>query len=133
MNVPAPPLNGLTGTAVHVPGVPGTGGGPVVGPPVGVGDAVRLGVALVVGGEVVGGLVVVGADVVEVAPLHVTLLRLKLVGAGFAEPFQLALNPNVAVPLVARLPFQAALAAVTALPLCVMTEFQDWVTSWPPA
>jgi hypothetical protein len=56
---------------------------------------------------------VVGPD----PPLHVAPLRLNVAGAGLDAPFQDALNPNVAVPLVAMLPFHAALEAVTALPL----------------
>src|SRR5438128_2504114 len=43
MNVPAPPLNGLTGTAVQVPGVPTTDGGVLVG---------GASVGAVVGGDV---------------------------------------------------------------------------------
>ena len=112
MNVPAPPLKGLTGTAVQVPGVPGTGGGPVVGPVLGVGEVVRLGVGDGDGLEVRLGLALglgpavvrdgVGDDAVE--PLQVVPLKVKLAGAGLLELFQLALKPNEAVPLVATAP-----------------------------
>src|SRR3989442_474984 len=87
MNVPAPPLNGFTGTALQVPGVPGTGGGGLVGPVVGVG--------------VGPGLVVVGlADGLPTAPVQVTPLRVKLPGTGLLEPFHVPLKPKLTVPPV---------------------------------
>src|SRR3954452_12647663 len=114
MNVPAPPLNGLTGTADQVPGVPGTAGGGLVGPvPVGGGPAVvGAGPPVVGAGRVVAGPVVaepvVGAAVVRVAgaadvataPVHAQPFRLKLDGTGLADPFQDPLNPKLTPPLV---------------------------------
>jgi hypothetical protein len=95
MNVPAPPLNGLTGTALQVPGVPGTGGG-FVPPPggglelgltEGLGDTLGLGLALRDGEA--------AADDGEVTlPVQVTPLRVKLVGTGFDEPFHAPLKPK---------------------------------------
>src|SRR5262245_59597877 len=102
MNVPAPPLKGLTGTAVQVPGVPGTGGGPVLGVRLGVtlgeADGVRLADGLGEALRVGDGLVLVGGALVTVEPVQVTPLRVNEVGAGLAKPFQFALKPKAAVP-----------------------------------
>src|SRR5690349_19646185 len=111
MKVPAPPLNGFCGTAVHVPGVPGTGGGGPAEPPpavgVGVGVGVRDGVGLTVGltvgdGDVVRVGLALGVPVAA-APVHTVPFRLKLVGTGL-EPDHVPLNPKLAVPLVAMDP-----------------------------
>src|SRR4051794_26029267 len=106
MNVPAPPLYGLTGTAVQAPGVPGTDGGALVGGTL-VGGVVGGGVGGG-GGGVVGGVVgvvvglvvgeVVGGVVVVTPPVHATPLRVKAVGDGL-EPVQEPLKPKLAVPL----------------------------------
>src|SRR3954471_13186945 len=111
MNVPAPLLNGFTGAAVQVPGVPGTAGGldppDGVGVGVGVGEAVAVGVgdAVRVGVGVGAPVVCIGGGGLLVGPVvrwHAPPWRGKRAGAGFTEPFQLALNPNVVLALVPR-------------------------------
>ncbi|MFJ6164512.1 hypothetical protein ACIQH6_05280 [Micromonospora orduensis] len=77
---------------------------PPVVPPFWVAQPTRPVCGGLVGGGVVGGGVVGGGVVVGVVPpVQATLLRVKLVGAGLLEPFQLALKPNEVLPLVARL------------------------------
>ncbi|GIH14860.1 hypothetical protein Raf01_30320 [Rugosimonospora africana] len=108
MKVPAPPLYGFTGTAVQLPGVPGTGGGELVPPPdVGVGDGETVldGVGdgeTVLDGVGLGDLVPVGVAVgLDTPPVQETPLRAKAVGDGLVDPFQVPLNPKLAVALVA--------------------------------
>ena len=63
-------------------------------------------------------------------PLHATPLSAKFAGTGLPlvhEP----LNPKLALPLVARLPFQPTLRAVTCAPLCETVAFQACVICWP--
>ncbi len=57
-----------------------------------------------VGGGVVGGAVVAGGVVGVTPPVQVTPLTAKLVGTGLLLSFQVPLNPNDVVALVARLP-----------------------------
>jgi hypothetical protein len=128
MNVPAAPLNGFTGTALQVPGVPGTPGGGLDAPPLGEGLGLAEGLDVGDGALGLGDAV---RDGVATAPLHTTPLRLKLAGAGFDEPFHDALNPKLVVPPVASAPFQVAFVAVTALPLCVADALHACVTACP--
>src|SRR6266508_3568040 len=64
-------------------------------------------------------------------PLQATPLSAKLVGAGLLLLFHEPLNPKLALPLVARLPFQVTLRAVTWAPLCDTVAFQACVTCCP--
>jgi hypothetical protein len=65
----------------------------------------------------------VGDEVAATRPVQVTPLSEKLAGTGLLEPFQVPLNPNVAVPFVAIVPFHGALVTVTAAPLCLADAF----------
>lgn len=77
---------------------------PPVVPPFWVAQPTSVDGCWVLGGGVLDGGGVVGGGVVGVVlPVQATLFRVKLLGAGLLE-FQLALKPNVALALVARLP-----------------------------
>jgi hypothetical protein len=63
--------------------------------------------------------------------LQATPLSAKLVGVGLLLLFHEPLNPKLALPLVARLPFQLTLRAVTWAPFWDTVAFQACVTCCP--
>src|SRR5688572_17419230 len=104
---------------------PGGGGGG--------GDEVEVGGRdVVVGGREVE----VGGRLVDVGPvprLQTVPLRLKLVGAGLAELFQVPLNPNVTLAPVATAPFQVSLVALMEEVPAGIRAPQAWLTVCPAA